>query len=97
MTAVSAISTMHEQMNKRAEQEKDIRHGAKNVHPVLFPEKEDCDGQEQADTEPEWDIQPPVGWCFTWTFNVMVHVRLPGSIGGVAFDEGGVELWLPCS
>ena len=54
---VRSVPPVHEQMNERAEQEERVRHRPQEMRSVFFPEEECCDGQEQAQTQPQRDAK----------------------------------------
>ena len=55
--AVAAMSSVHEEVNDRAEEQEGIRQEAENVSSVLLEEKEDRDGQEETEPQPHWDVK----------------------------------------
>jgi hypothetical protein len=42
--AMSAVSTMHEEMHDRTEKQQQVGNGTEQVSPMLFPQEEGRDG-----------------------------------------------------
>ena len=49
---VATMTAVHEHVNKGTEEQERVGDHAQQVRPVLFPEKEDGNGEEQAQAEP---------------------------------------------
>jgi hypothetical protein len=54
--AVATVTSMHEQVNDRAEQQQRIRRDSEDVCPVLLPKEEGCNGQKQAEAQPARNV-----------------------------------------
>ena len=56
---VSAVTSVHKEMNQGACQHEDVRDGTEDVCSVLFPQEEECDCEKQAEANPQRKSKRP--------------------------------------